>query len=96
MSDGVFRFAIITPKPEHFSDARAAITEIIPETLDEPGCREFVLHEGDEDGRLYLYECFSDEAAFEAHHAKPYTKAVFQSYERWLAEPVEIIRMRRL
>jgi len=96
MSDYVFRFAIITPKPEHFDEARNAITKIVPATLDEPGCNQFVLHEGDGDGRLYLYECFSDEAAFEAHHAKAYTKEVFKSYETWLSEPVEIIRMRRL
>lgn len=96
MPGNLFVFARITPKPEHFKDALQAIKAIMPSTLAEPGCHEFSLHEGEEDGRLYLYEHFEDDAALEAHHAKAYTRDVFEKYETWLAQPVEITKMRRL
>lgn len=69
---------------------------IIDRTLDEPGCHGFVLHQGNEDGCLYLYECFEDEAAYAFHHEQDYTKAVFKAYEDWLAEPPAIYRMRKV
>jgi len=96
MSRDLFVFAKITPKPEHFTDALQAIKAITPSTLAEPGCREFSLHEGEGDGRLYLYEHFEDDAALEAHHAQTYTRDVFEKYETWLGQPVEIMKMRRL
>ena len=88
-------FATITPRQEHLEDARQAIVDIVPQTLEEPGCRTFRLLEGD-GNLLRLYEEWDDEAALEAHYAKDYTKAVFAAYENWLAEPVDIIRLRRV
>jgi len=90
-------FARITPKPEHFSAAREAILEIVPATRQESGCREFVLHEArDGSGQLFLYETWDDDAALEAHYARPYTRAVFARYQNWLAQPVEITKLTRL
>lgn len=96
MDNHIVLFARITPRPEFFEDARRAVLSIVPATREEPGCHEFILHEGDGDGRLYLYEKFVDEAAFAAHHAQPYTRDVFEKYETWLAAPVEITRLRLL
>ena len=95
MFDTLCVVATITPLPEHFNDARNAIDGIISDTLEEPGCQMFRLLEGD-DGRLRLYEEWDDEAALQAHYDQSYTKAVFASYENWLAEPVEIVRLRRI
>ena len=90
-------FARITPKPEHLPDARRAVLGILSATRAEPGCRAFVLHDDqDGGGRLYLYEVWDDDAALAAHHAHPYTRAVFDSYRDWLSEPVEIIRLRTI
>jgi quinol monooxygenase YgiN len=86
-------FATITPKPKHRSDAIAAVKEIIGDTRAEAGCTSFELHEGVETGQLYLYEVWEDRSAFDAHHARPYTKAVYERYEAWLAAPVELIFM---
>lgn len=97
MSEPFSLFARIVPKAEHFADAKQAIQEIVPETQREPGCREFILREArDGSGALFLYETWTDDAALEAHYVQPYTRAVFRRYEDWLAEPVEITKLKRL
>ncbi|SFK87607.1 putative quinol monooxygenase [Methylorubrum salsuginis] len=83
-------FATITPKPEHLSDAVAAIEAIVAATRAERGCLRFDLHRGVETEQLHLYEIWADQAAFDHHHAQPYTRAVFRHYEAWLARPVEL------
>lgn len=96
MNDTLIGFALIEPKPEHFADARAAIRAIQPATLAEPGCHQFVLHADEDAGLLYLYEEWADAGALATHHAQDYTKAVFASYEHWLAAPVRFETMARL
>lgn len=87
-------FATIKPKAEHLSSARDAILRIIPATRAEPGCLQFVLHEGN--GSLYLYEEWSNEAALTLHHGQPYTAEVFENYKAWLTEPVNVIKMNKV
>ena len=97
MTNQLTVFARITPKPEHFDAARQAVLGIIGKTRAERGCRAFTLHDDREGGgRLYLYEVWDSEAALADHHDQPYTQAVFQSYQEWLAEPVELTMMRRI
>lgn len=88
--------ARITPKPEHFDSARNAIHQIIEATRRETGCLQFILHESEGGDSLHLYEEWQDAAALDAHYEQPYTKEVFANYASWLAEPVEIHRMKRL
>ncbi len=92
----MYLFAKISPKPEFMAAARRAIEDIVSLTLQEPGCRKFVLHEGVGDGCLYLYEEWVDEAALERHYLQPYIAAVFEAYKEWLSEPVEITKLSRL
>ena len=87
-------FATIHPKPEHFDDALAAVRNIVERTRSEAGCIEFVLHTAPDGTMLYLYEVWRDQAALDAHYAQDYTRAVFEQYERWLAQPVAITFMR--
>lgn len=89
----LFVFAKIKPKSEYLSEARNAILGIIEQTCLESGCRQFVLHEGKDDDCLYLYEEWEDESMLAQHYEQPYTKAVFESYEQWLAVPVEVTKM---
>lgn len=96
MNEPLHIFARIAPKPEYYEATRDAILGIIPPTLAEPGCHAFVLHEGHDDGCLYLYETFADEDALAAHGRQSYTQAVFARYEEWLAEPLQVTRMTRL
>lgn len=94
MSEPVRIFATIRPKPEFFDEAKAAILEIIPVTRAEPGCEWFDLYEGAEgSGTLHLWEKFASDAALEAHYAKDYTRQVFDAYQEWLAQPVEVQRL---
>ena len=93
MSDHLFVFARITPKTEFFDDAKAAIIKIIASTRKEEGCHDFKFYEGRGDGNLYLYEEWESQAALDCHYAMPYTKAVFESYDAWLASPVEVTKL---
>lgn len=86
-------FATITLNPQHFEEAKSAIIGILERTRAEEGCHAFELHEAPDDARLYLYEVWTDSAAFDAHHAMDYTRAIFRQYEDWLAEPVAITFM---
>ena len=97
MTEPLSLFAQITPKAQHFDAAREAVLEIIPATLEEAGCREFVLHEArDGSGKLFLYETWDNEAALEAHYAQPYTRSVLERYKDWLAAPVQVTKLTRL
>ena len=89
-------FARIRPQPKHFREARSAVLEILEPTREEPGCRQFSLHEGRDDGCLYLYEAWRSEDDLAHHYEQPYPRAVFERYQTWLAEPVDITRMSRL
>ena len=96
MSQTLFVMARIVPKPEHLEQARDAIVGIVDATRREPGCLQFVLHEGNDDGSLYLYEEWTDAAALDRHYEQPYTRAVFESYDAWLAEPVDVRPMAKV
>ena len=86
-------FATITPKPEHLDAALSAFRDIVAPTRAESGCLSFDLHEAEKGGQLHLYEVWTDRTALDAHYAQDYTKAVFERYEDWLAEPVAITFM---
>ena len=88
--------ARIAPHPTHYTKAREAICEIIEQPRAEPGCMEFRLSENAQDGTLYLYEEWRDEAALASHHDQPYTRAVFEAYRDWLAEEPQILHLRQV
>ncbi len=94
MTDQLNVIAQIRPHAASYDAARSAICEIIDRTRTEPGCIEFRLSENLESGTLHLYEEWRDEAALAAHHDQPYTQAVFEAYEEWLAEEPQILRLR--
>ncbi|WP_310620863.1 putative quinol monooxygenase [Flexibacterium corallicola] len=91
MSHPLFIFAEITPKPEHFKDAQQAIISILDETRAEAGCRSFDLFTSPAGDTLYLFEEWDNQSALDQHHDQPYTRAVFKSYEEWLAKPPRIL-----
>ena len=91
--NGLFVFARTSPKHEHFEDAKQAILNILQKTREEPGCRQFELHENHSEKTLFLYEEWENEASLEEHYQKPYTSEVFEYYKEWLAAPVDIVKM---
>ena len=96
MTDTFFLFATITPKTKHWNDAKTALCGIVVETIKEPGCIQFILHEKEEDGNLYLYEEWTNQEALDEHYRKPYTLSVFENYQSWLAKPVDIKKFYKL
>lgn len=83
-------FATITPKPEHYEQAKSAIKSILQDTRSESGCIQFDVHSDLENTRIFLYEQWADEKALQDHYQQAYTKHVFKCYETWLAQPVDI------
>ncbi len=98
MSKHLFLTAIITPKAEHFADAKEALVSILSQTREEKDCHQFWLHEGigDQVGSLILYEEFTDQSALDLHYSQQYTLDVFEKYKNWLAKDVEIIKMNKV
>lgn len=88
--------AKITPKPEHFADAKAALLNALPATYAEPGCYQFTVHETLEGDAICLYEEWQDQAALDAHYAAPYIAEVFAQYGEWLAKPVDISKLKKI
>lgn len=93
MKDTILLFAQITPKPECYDKAKAALLGILKKTRNEVGCYQFELTEGELEKSLFLYEEWENQAALDQHYAQAYVISVFQSYEQWLASPVEITRL---
>ena len=89
----LFLIAKVNPKPKHFEDAKTALLDIIEQTLQEDGCIQFELY--DDKKYLYLYEEWIDESALAQHYEEPYTKVVFDKYQKWLLEPVEVMKMEK-
>ena len=86
--------AEINLKPDCFDAARRAVADIVTATRDEPGCERFDPHPAaDGSATIYIYERWTDRAAFDFHHAQPYTRSVFRSYEDWLAAPVKLTEL---
>ncbi|MEO0442084.1 MAG: putative quinol monooxygenase [Pseudomonadota bacterium] len=96
MTNTLFGFAKIAPKSQHYTDAQNAILAIVEETLAESGCIQFIVLADPDQGHIFLFEEWQDEEALKEHHDKPYTKAVMDNYETWLAEPLRFETMVKL
>lgn len=88
-------FATVPIKPQHFADAVKAVTAIVPQTRAEAGCQRFDLYCDEDKSLLYIMESWSDQAAFDFHHAQDYTRDVFTAYEEWLAGDVAFLPMQQ-
>jgi len=93
--DRLYITADICLKPEYFAQGKAALESILNPALNESGCHVFSLMESQTDAnKLHLFEIFESEQALEQHYQKDYTKAVFANYDKWLAEPIEVRKMK--
>lgn len=60
---------------ERLDETREALKTLCAETIKEPGCSLFQLHECNHvSGRFLLWERFDDEAAFKQHFEEKHTK----------------------
>ncbi len=68
--------------------AIAALTPIIEQTHDEPGCLSYALHRDVNDPlRLVLVERWTSQVALESHFQQPYLEGLGQLGQELLSEP---------
>ncbi|WP_444918774.1 putative quinol monooxygenase [Microbulbifer sp. JMSA003] len=94
MNKHLFIIAKISPKAEFFIQAKQAILSIVANTLEEEGCLQFSVHEDGEN--LFLYEEWRSQEDLDKHYTMPYITPIFEAYQEWLKEPVEINKLVRL
>lgn len=76
---------------------RQALLALVSPTHGEEGCLDYDLHESiDEKGLFYFYENWTTEKALSRHLETPHLKALGVQLDGCLAEPVQIVRCRRL
>jgi autoinducer 2-degrading protein len=69
-----------------FEDARGS-------QHDEPGCLRFDVVQDDADpNKIYFYEIYRDDEAFQAHLKAPHFPAWGNLPKEWFAEPTTVIR----
>ena len=57
---------------------------------DEPGCLRFdAVQDADDDHRIWLYEVYKDEAAFNDHLAAPHFQVFKAAAEKWRVEGIK-------
>lgn len=70
----IVNFTVDSANIEKTKELSLALQE---QTRQEPGCRQYVFHQGvKEPNRFLIYEVYDDQAALEAHHASQH----FQNY----------------
>ena len=70
-----------------FGDAQGSVR-------DEPGCFRFdILKDIENPNRFYLYEVYTDEAAFEAHQQTPHFNKWFSTVQEMLVGELQIVNM---
>jgi len=69
--------AILDAKPGLADAFRERIVELVRQVRREPGCTTFTAYEArDTPGRFYLYEIYTDAAAFDAHLKTDHVHAI--------------------
>src|SRR5687768_13627815 len=86
--------AIITARPGTGGELRQRLSQLVAETVKEPGCLEFRVFETiEQPDQFVLWEIFASQEALRAHLDTSYTKAYFAS---GLVERTQVIRHRSL
>lgn len=98
MSDQkIYLLAEITVLPEFMDDVRAILAEVLPPTLQEPGCEAmFQTSRADDPYKLVFFEIFSSLEAHKWHLEQDYTKQLFATLEGKLAEEAVITSLNAL
>jgi quinol monooxygenase YgiN len=77
-------------RPEHLDACEAALLDIVPDTLAEPGCVLFApVRSEDPSAGLKLIEAFGSEDAVSHHMKQPYTKAFLEKANGWFDGPIK-------
>lgn len=81
---------VFSAHEQHVADFRAAIADNAKASRErEPGCRQFdVCVAADEQPTIFLYEVYTDRAAFDAHLASDHFKAFDALAAPWIRKKV--------
>ena len=87
-------YVIIAPvqiKQGHTGDYIEALLEDAKASVrDEPGCQRFdVIQDAGDANRVWLYEVYNDEAAFQAHLQTPHLKKLPDTTKDWREEGLQ-------
>ena len=86
-------FVSVHMKPEHREQIlKGALEDARGSQHDEPGCRRFDVIQDDADpNRIYFYEVYRDDEAFQSHLKAPHFPAWDNLPPEWFAEPTRVI-----
>jgi quinol monooxygenase YgiN len=86
--------AFISAKPGKEAELKAALREVVAETVKEPGCIQFqVLEDLENPGRFVLWEIFQSREALRIHMEKDYTRAYFA---KGFMERTQVMKLKTL
>ncbi len=73
-------------KLDKLDDFRKQLAVNARASRNEPGCRQFdVCTDPEKPGRIFLYEVYDDQAAFNAHHTSEHFKTFDRTAGTWIA-----------
>lgn len=86
-------FVTVHMKPEYRDQIlKGALEDARGSQNDEPGCLRFDVIQDDADpNRIYFYEIYKDEDAFQAHLKAPHFPAWSSIPEEWFASPTVVV-----
>lgn len=83
--------AKILVKADKIEEAKSGLLALVAPTLEENGCIDYVLHQSNDDPRLFFfYENWTDRESLENHLANEHVAAFSAKAEDLLAEPAEL------
>lgn len=83
--------AKIVVKADKIEEAKSGLLALIPPTLKEKGCIDYVLHQSNDNPQLFLfYENWTDRECLENHFANEHVATFSAKAEDLLAEPAEL------
>jgi autoinducer 2-degrading protein len=81
-------------KPERVADfIEASLDDARHSVIDEPGCVRFdVVQDNDDATKIWLYEIYRDQAAFDHHLTTPHYHRWNGKVREWMSVPAQVAR----
>ena len=89
--------ATLKIKPGMEQPFEAVAKELVAKVnANEPGCRLYALHHGEQPNTYIFMERYADQAAVEAHRATDYFKALGRKMGEYMDGRAEVLRLREV
>lgn len=84
----IYLTAVIKSKPEHVTEVKAILQDMVVQSRKEPACLQYILHQGTDDANVFVFhEIWENKAGLEAHNAQPYLQNFGSKVPTLLLEP---------